>query len=88
MHPLMPAVLVGAGGLDELGPNAEPEPPDGELAEAVERVRGREGHAVNRCHPAQSSVVRRLQGPVLAAQSALLLSVNHQRLREPLPARV
>lgn len=37
MHPLMPSVLLRAGRLDELGTDAEPEPPDAELGQAAER---------------------------------------------------
>ena len=46
MHPFMSAVLLGVARRDALEGNAEPQPPDGELAEPVERVRRREGHAV------------------------------------------
>lgn len=34
MKAFMAAVLLGAAGLDELGPDAELDPPDGELGEA------------------------------------------------------
>ncbi len=46
MHPLVPAVLLGMAGLAPLDLNAEPQPPHGQFAQPVERVRGREGHAV------------------------------------------
>lgn len=45
VHALVPAILVGAGGLDELGSNTEPQPPDAELQEAAEGTGG-EGLAV------------------------------------------
>jgi hypothetical protein len=38
VHALMPAVLLGMAGRDALEPDAEPEPPDGEFAQAVQRV--------------------------------------------------
>jgi hypothetical protein len=40
VHPLVAAILVGAGGLDEFGADAEPEPPDAELREAAEGTGG------------------------------------------------
>ena len=46
MHALVPTVLLRVAGLDAFDADAEPEPPDREFAEAVERVRGGEGHAV------------------------------------------
>ena len=41
MHPFVPAILVRGGGLDELGPHPEPEPPDAELGEAAEGAGGK-----------------------------------------------
>src|SRR5437667_4221101 len=46
MHPLMPAILLRMAGLDALDLDPETEPPDGEFAEAVDRMGGRERHAV------------------------------------------
>ena len=40
MHPFVAAILLGGGGLDELGADAELEPPDAELREATKRARG------------------------------------------------
>ncbi len=45
VHPLMPAVLLRVRGLDELGPDAEADPPHAEGGEPRERGRG-ERHAV------------------------------------------
>jgi hypothetical protein len=36
VHAFVPGVLLGLTGLDELGSDAEPDPPDGELGEASE----------------------------------------------------
>ncbi len=38
VHALMPAILHGVRRLDQLGPNAEPHPPDREGREPAERV--------------------------------------------------
>jgi len=45
VHPLVGAVLLGLGGEDALVLNAQAQPPDVELREAV-NARGGEGHAV------------------------------------------
>ena len=45
MHAFMPAVLLGAAGLDELGQDAQAHPPGRELREPRQGVGG-EGHAV------------------------------------------
>ena len=39
MHALVAAILVRLPGRDALDVNAEPQPPDGELAEPIERCR-------------------------------------------------
>jgi hypothetical protein len=41
VHALVAPVLMRAGGLDELGANAELEPPDAELGEAAEGTGGK-----------------------------------------------
>jgi len=46
VHALVPAVLLGMPGFRPLDLDAQPEPPHGQFAEPVERVRGGEGHAV------------------------------------------
>jgi hypothetical protein len=46
MHACRAAVLLGVSGGNALESNAEPQPPDGELAQPVERVRGGKGDAV------------------------------------------
>src|SRR5829696_892311 len=46
MHPFVAAVLLRTAGLRPLEVDAQPEPPDGELAEAIERMARGEGHAV------------------------------------------
>src|SRR5467141_2028714 len=46
MHALMTAVLLRMARLDALNANAQPEPPDRELAQVEERVGGSEGHAI------------------------------------------
>ena len=46
VHPLVPAILLGMARRNPLQANAEPQPPHGEFAQAVEGMRGREGHAV------------------------------------------
>jgi hypothetical protein len=43
MQTLVPAILFGMAGRDVFDPNAEAQPPHGEFAEPVERMRGREG---------------------------------------------
>src|SRR6266536_3284339 len=45
MHALMAAVLLGVARLNPLDANTEPEPPDRELAQIKQGVRGSEGHA-------------------------------------------
>ena len=47
MHALVPAILVGAGGLDELGPHPQAQPPDAELREPAQGA-GSEGLAIAR----------------------------------------
>jgi hypothetical protein len=42
MHPLVAAVLLRVAGPDAFELDAEPQPPDGELAQAVQRVSARE----------------------------------------------
>src|SRR4029077_10884283 len=44
--PFMSAVLLWMARLDALDLNAQPQPPDRQLAEAIERRRRREGHPV------------------------------------------
>ena len=46
------------------------------------------GHGAVAADRAECAVVRRLQGRVHARRSALLLSADHHRLRQPLPADV
>ena len=56
---------------------------------AVAAIRPRlHGHAAVLAGGAQSALVRRLQGRVPARQSAVLLSADDHRLRQPLSARV
>jgi hypothetical protein len=38
MHPLVPAVLLGMPGGNALEADAEPQPPDCELAQVIERM--------------------------------------------------
>ena len=45
MHALVPSVLLGMAGLDELWVNAQANPPDGESAQSADGRR-RKGHAV------------------------------------------
>ena len=45
---LVPAILLGMARRNPLEADAEAEPPDGQLAQPVQRVRGGEGHAVVR----------------------------------------
>src|SRR6202008_4231533 len=45
VHALVPAVLLGVRGLDQLRINPEPDPPDAQLRQASQRARG-EGHAI------------------------------------------
>ena len=46
MHPLVAAVILWMPGLAALDLDPQPQPPDRQLAESVERVRGGEGHPV------------------------------------------
>ena len=46
MQSLMPAVLFGMPWRDALEPNAQAEPSDGQLAEPIQGVCRRKGHAV------------------------------------------
>jgi hypothetical protein len=46
MHAFVPTVLLGMPGRDALDVDAEAQPPDGEFAEAIERVGGSKGDAV------------------------------------------
>lgn len=55
VHALVPAVLVPAGGLDELGANPQPEPPDTELGEAAECAGGK-GLPIVRADPLREPV--------------------------------
>ena len=48
VQPLVPAILLGMARRNPFEADAETEPPDGELAQPVQRVRGGEGHAVIR----------------------------------------
>jgi hypothetical protein len=76
VHALMAAVLVGTGGLDELGPNPQPEPPDAELREAAERTGG-EGLPVIGADP-----LRQAKGPEEPLEH--LLGGLEQRAFEPI----
>src|SRR5438034_6804330 len=46
MHPLVPAVLFGSTRLNQLRPNAEPDPPDGEGGQAAEGIRRERGPVI------------------------------------------
>src|SRR5207302_9269187 len=46
MHAFMTAVLLGVARLNPLNANTEPEPPDRELAQVKQGVRGSERHTV------------------------------------------
>ncbi len=46
MPPLVPTVLLGIPGLNAIDLDAEPEPPDGKRAQAIEGVGRGEGHPV------------------------------------------
>ena len=46
MHALVAAILLGMTGLDTLDVDAESQPPNGQFAQAVQRVRAGEWHAV------------------------------------------
>jgi hypothetical protein len=50
VHPFVPAVLLRTRGLDELGTNPQPEPPDAELGEAAEGTGGK-GLSIVRADP-------------------------------------
>ena len=56
MHPLVASILMRAGGLDELGAHAEPEPPDAELGEAAEGA-GSKGLPIIGANPLGQSVL-------------------------------
>ncbi len=76
MHPLVAAILVGRGGLDEFGSDPQPEPPDAELREAAEGTGG-EGLPIIGANP--------LGEPVLAKEPAKdLLGRLEQRPLQPL----
>ena len=45
---LVPPILLGMSRRNALQADAEAEPPDGELAQPVQRMRGGEGHAIVR----------------------------------------
>lgn len=75
VHALVSAVLLQAGGLDVLGPNPQPEPPDAELGEPAESAGGK-GLAIVGADP--------LREPVRAEQPAEdLLGRGEQRPLEP-----
>ncbi len=46
MHVFVAAVLLRVTWLDPFDADAQPQPPDGELAQVEQRRRGRKGHAV------------------------------------------
>ena len=48
MQPLVPAILLGMARGDSFEADAKPEPPHGQFAQPVQRVRGGEGDAVIR----------------------------------------
>src|SRR6185437_10046661 len=50
VHAFMSAVLLGVAGRDALQADPQPEPPHGQFAQAVQRPRGRQGHAVVRAN--------------------------------------
>jgi hypothetical protein len=56
MHALMPAVLLGMSWLNAFDLDAEPEPPDCELAEAKESVGACERSTVVRANSARQAV--------------------------------
>jgi len=56
MHPLVTAVLLRMGGLDQLGEDPEPDPPDGEPRETPDGG-GREGSSVVGADPSGQTVL-------------------------------
>ena len=46
MHPFVAAILLGMPRCDPLDLNTESQPPDREFAQAIQRVRGRNGAAI------------------------------------------
>src|SRR5262245_29718304 len=67
----MAAVLFGMARRNPFESDAEPEPPHGEFAQAIERVRRREGHAVIRAQGVRQAEV--LKGALKDAEGVPLL---------------
>ncbi len=80
MHPLVPAVLLGMARRDAFDANTKPQPPHGEFAQAVERVRRREGHAVVRADGLRQPEI--LEGAFEDAEGVALLRRRQRFARE------
>jgi len=74
MHAFMAPVLVRFAGFDELGPDAERDPPDGELREAGDGA-GREGGPVVGADTLRQTVL--LEEPAEAAHRELEVETQH-----------
>jgi len=83
MHPLMATVLLRVAGLDAFNLDAQAEPPHREFAQAVERVRGREGHAVIRANGLRQSEF--LEGPLEDGEGEFLLGGRQRLARQQVP---
>lgn len=80
VHPLVPAVLLRMARFDPLDLNPQPQPPDGQFAEAVERVRGRERHAIVGANRAGQPEV--LERPFEDGEGELLLRGRERLARQ------
>ena len=89
VHPLVAAVLLGVGGLDQLGTDAQADPPDGESGETADRrggaergaVIGAEAHAIMNSWLAAASVVARLWAGLPVALGSLIIYAVVSRRR-------
>jgi len=82
MQPLAPAILLRMTGRDALDLNTEAQPPDGQLAQAIERVRGRQTStscASNRRKHASVLRVSKVSSRIVIFRANLLRQESRQR---------
>jgi hypothetical protein len=85
MHPLVAAILLRMPRLDALDRDAEAQPPNREFAQAVERMRRREGHAV--VGPNRAGQPKLLEGALEDGEGEFLLRRRQRFTRQQVPAR-
>ena len=79
MHAFVTAVLLRMAGLDALDANAQPQPPDRQLAQVEQSMRGSERHAVIAADVGgQAALFKKRSNTVKAKSSRVEESASHR----------